>query len=85
MNDGNVSEKAVQEAYRMGCETTAGRYEEMVKRLTDDICNLRCHINVLEKDLEEMTHKYEDAYEENMCIKDNMRRWIADMKGSVND
>ena len=85
MFDGNVNEEAVQEAYRRGCETTSGRYEEMVKRLTDDVCNLRCHVNVLEKDLEEMTRKYEDEYEENMRIKDNMRRWIADMKGKVND
>lgn len=63
----------------------AERYEELIKRLTDDNCNLRCHIHTLEKDLEEMTLKYEEEYEENLKIKDGIRRWVAEMKGRIND
>lgn len=78
-------ESAIQRAYRDGSDKTAHRYEALIKRLTDENCNLRCQVHAIEQDLEEMQTKYEDSYEEVLRMKDGIRKWVNDMKGRIND
>ena len=67
--------KAVAKAFEEGREKASDSYEDI---------QLHEQINALQTELKKSRKMYEELYEENEYIKDNMRRWIADMKGKIN-
>lgn len=83
-NENILIHKAVAKAFEEGREKASDSYEDMIESTSQENINLHEKINALETELEKTRKMYEELYEENEYIKDNMRRWIADMKGKIN-
>lgn len=83
-NENILIHKAVAKAFEEGREKASDSYEDMIESTSQENIQLHEKINALETELEKSRKMYEELYEENEYIKDNMRRWIADMKGKIN-
>lgn len=83
-NENILIHKAVAKAFEEGREKASDSYEDMIESTSQENIQLHEQINALQMELEKSRKMYEELYEENECIKDNMRRWIADMKGKIN-
>ena len=83
-NENILIHKAVAKAFEEGREKASDSYEDMIESTSQENIQLHEQINALQTELEKYRKMYEELYEENECIKDNMRRWIADMKGKIN-
>lgn len=83
-NENILIHKAVAKAFEEGREKASDSYEDMIESTSQENIQLHEQINALQTELEKSRKMYEELYEENEYIKDNMRRWIADMKGKIN-
>lgn len=83
-NENILIHKAVAKAFEEGREKASDSYEDMIESTSQENIQLHEQINALKTELEKAMKMYEELYEENEYIKDNMRRWIADMKGKIN-
>lgn len=83
-NENILIHKAVAKAFEEGREKASDSYEDMIESTSQENIQLHERINALQTELEKSRKMYEELYEENEYIKDNMRRWIADMKGKIN-
>lgn len=83
-NENILIHKAVAKAFEEGREKASDSYEDMIESTSQENIQLHEQINTLQTELEKARKMYEELYEENEYIKDNMRRWIADMKGKIN-
>lgn len=83
-NENILIHKAVAKAFEEGREKASDSYEDMIESTSQENIQLHEQINALKTELEKARKMYEELYEENEYIKDNMRRWIADMKGKIN-
>lgn len=83
-NENILIHKAVAKAFEEGREKASDSYEDMIESTSQENIQLHEKINAMETELEKSRKMYEELYEENEYIKDNMRRWIADMKGKIN-
>ena len=83
-NENILIHKAVAKAFEEGREKASDSYEDMIESTSQENIQLHERINALQTELEKSRKMYDELYEENEYIKDNMRRWIADMKGKIN-
>ena len=83
-NENILIHKAVAKAFEEGREKASDSYEDMIESTSQENIQLHERINALQTELEKSRKMYEELYEDNEYIKDNMRRWIADMKGKIN-
>lgn len=83
-NENILIHKAVAKAFEEGREKASDSYEDMIESTSQENIQLHEQINTLQMELEKSRKMYEELYEENEYIKDNMRRWISDMKGKIN-